>query len=380
VSFYIKKLSLTQFRSYTAARLSCDSRPVVLTGPNGAGKTNILEAISMLIPGRGLRRARLDDLKNIKASPAEYWALAATLDTPDGDIRIGTGQKPGDPGRIIRINGIDQHSQAPLGEVSAVIWLTPQMDGLFLDSPSVRRRFLDRMVASFDPKHQSRTSRYDKLVRERAALLKSQKKNADPVWLTTIESQIAEIGIAIAAARHIFRQRLEQAINRLNIDEADFPKPRVEIQGNIDDYLNAHAAIDAERYFANLLQESREQDSYTGGARDGTHKSDFRVYHKGLGIPADNCSTGEQKGLLINLILAQAFLIKAERGFPPLLLLDDIAAHLDDHRRDVLFEAIIRLDCQCWMTGTDRSDFDSFAEKAQYIDIRRSTLQPHTNT
>lgn len=374
MSFSIKKLSLTQFRSYTSARLSCDTRPVVLTGPNGAGKTNILEAISLLVPGRGLRRARLDDLKNIQASPAEYWALSATLDTPEGEIRIGTGQKSEEQGRIIRINGVDQTSQAALGEVSAVIWLTPQMDGLFLDSPSVRRRFLDRMVASFDPKHQSRTSRYEKLLRERAVILKTHKHNADPIWLATLESRIAETGIAIVAARHIFCQRLEQAIDRLNIDEDDFPKPRIEIQGRIDDHLRDHPAIDTETYFARLLEDSREQDSYTGGALDGTHKSDFRVYHKNLGIPADNCSTGEQKGLLINLILAQAFLIKAERGFPPLLLLDDIAAHLDSHRRDVLFKAILRLDCQCWMTGTDPKDFDSFDKKAQYISVNDSLL------
>lgn len=371
--FFIEKLSLTQFRSYTSARLTCDQRPVVLTGPNGAGKTNVLEAISLIMPGRGLRRAKIAELKNIHANPAEYWAVSAHLQTPFGATQIGTGQHPEQDGRLIRIDGIDQKSQTPLAEISAIVWLTPQMDGLFLDSPSVRRRFLDRMVSNFNPKHQSHTSKYDKLLRERSSILKTQRA-PDPHWLAALESQIAEMGIAIAAARHLFCERLELAITRLKIAETDFPFPRVEIHGLIDDFLKDHPAVDAEEFFKQRLKDSRQIDSYTGGAQDGTHKSDFRVYHKGMNMPAENCSTGEQKGLLVKLILGQAALVKAERGFPPLLLLDDIAAHLDARRRDILFETILGLDCQSWMTGTDIGNFTGLKNSAQYFSVLNSTI------
>mgnify|MGYP000303631241 CR=1 FL=1 len=373
MAFFIEKLSLTQFRSYTSARLNCDHRPVILTGPNGAGKTNVLEAISLLMPGRGIRRARIAELKNIKASPAEYWAVSSKLNTPFGPTQIGTGQHPDQDGRMIRIDGIDQKSQTPLAEISAIVWLTPQMDGLFLDSPSVRRRFLDRMVSNFNPKHQSHTSKYDKLLRERSSILKTQRA-PDPHWLSALETQIAEMGIAIAAARHLFCERLEQAIERLKIDESDFPFPRVEIHGLIDDFLKENPAVDAEEFFKQRLSESRQIDSYTGGAQDGTHKSDFRVYHKGMNMPAENCSTGEQKGLLVKLILGQAALVKAERGFPPLLLLDDIAAHLDARRRDILFETILGLDCQSWMTGTDVENFSGLKDSAQYFSVKNSII------
>lgn len=374
MSFFIKKLSLTQFRSYTSARISCDNGPLVLTGPNGAGKTNILEAISLLIPGRGIRRAKIAELKNIHANPAEYWAVAAELQTPYGPTNVGTGQHPDQDGRIIRIDGIDQKSQLPLAEISAIVWLTPQMDGLFLDSPSVRRRFLDRMVSNFNPKHQSHTSKYEKLLRERSGVLKTQR-NPDPAWLSALETQIAELGIAIAAARHLFCDRLERAITRLKIADSDFPFPRVEIHGLIDDFLKENPAVDAEEFFKDRLKESRRIDSFTGGAQDGTHKSDFRVYHKGMNMPAENCSTGEQKGLLVKLILGQAALVKAERGFPPLLLLDDIAAHFDARRREILFETILGFDCQCWMTGTDRDHFMTLSNQAQFYTVHNSTVR-----
>lgn len=325
------------------------------------------------MPGRGLRRAKTAELKNIHAHTAEYWAVAANLHTPYGQTQVGTGQHPAQDGRVIRIDGIDQKSQTPLAEISAIVWLTPQMDGLFLDSPSVRRRFLDRMVANFNPKHQSHTSKYDKLLRERANILKTQRQ-PDPHWLTALEAQIAGLGIAIAAARHLFCERLERAISRLKIADSDFPFPRVEIHGLIDDFLRDHAAIDAEEFFISRLQESREIDRYTGGAQNGTHKSDFKVYHKGMNMPAENCSTGEQKGLLVKLILGQAALVKAERGFPPLLLLDDIAAHLDERRRHILFETILQLDCQSWMTGTDVQNFHPLRDKGQYFAVQNSQI------
>ncbi len=374
MTFYIEKINLTQFRSYSSGRILCDARPVVLTGPNGAGKTNMLEAISLLIPGRGLRRAKMTELKNKDASPLEYWAIAADLVTPHGLTRIGTGLHPSQDSRVIRIDGIDQKSQSRLAEISAVVWLTPQMDGLFLDSPSARRRFLDRMIAGYDPKHLSRTARYDKLLRERAAILK-KNRNPDPNWLKITEGQLAETGIAISAARQLYCERLSRAIGRLKIDESDFPLPRLEVQGTIDNHLKSHPAVESEAFFADLLHDSREIDSYTGGAREGTHKSDFRVYHHGLDMPAENCSTGEQKGLLVKLILGQASLIKAERGFAPLLLLDDIAAHLDERRRSILFETIMQLDCQTWMTGTDRADFSYLSGKAQFYKIDHSNIQ-----
>ena len=376
MTFYIEKISLTQFRNYAAMRLS-DLKSIginILIGPNGAGKTNILEAISLLHPGRGIRQAKNADLKNIRAGAHEYWAITADLHTPEGELKIGTGQMSDKSSRTIRINGIDQSSQATLAEISAIIWLTPQMDGLFLGSPSERRRFLDRMVSNFDPKHTARLNKYTKLLRERAHILKTHRGKADPVWLSNLESQIAAQGIAIAAARHIFCERMLHAIKRLNIHENDFPKPEIAIQGSIDDHLRDHPAVETEDYFKHALEKSREVDMHIGGAQEGTHKSDFKVSHKTLGIPAENCSTGEQKGLLINLILAEASLVKAERGFAPILLLDDVAAFLDEDKRRVLFGAVLGLECQCWMTGTDIQDFFHLKDTASFFEIKNSTV------
>lgn len=376
MTFYIEKISLTQFRNYTALRLSGleDKKINVLIGPNGAGKTNILESMSLLNPGRGIRQAKNNDLKNINATSHEYWAIVASIHTPDGLVQVGTGQTPDKSSRTIRINGIDQSSQSSLAEISAIIWLIPQMDGLFLGSPSDRRKFLDRMVSNFDPKHTSRTNKYTKLIRERAQILKTYASRADTTWLDNIEAQIASEGIAIAAARHTFCERMTHAIERLNINEKDFPKPVINVSGTVDDYLRDNPAVESEMFFRETLKRTRDIDTHIGGAQEGTHKSDFKVRHKTLGIPAENCSTGEQKGLLINLILAQASLVKAERGFAPILLLDDIAAFLDEDKRKVLFDTVMNLECQCWMSGTDIDDFIHLKNKARFFEIQNSIV------
>ena len=230
------------------------------------------------------------------------------------------------------------------------------------------------MVRNFDPQHTTRLNTYTKLLRERSQILKSNRNSYDKTWVSGLEQQIAEQGIAIAAHRHSFCERLMQAIDRIDIHDDQFPKPRINIQSKIDDYLKTHSAAESEDFFKHCLEQSREADSFTGGAAEGPHKSDLQVYHNALNMAAGDCSTGEQKGLLIRIILAQASLIKAERGFPPLLLLDDIAAFIDQNRRHILFQAILGLNCQCWMTGTNPDDFSSLMTQAQFFEVSNGTI------
>lgn len=360
---YIKQIKLSNFRNYSSLDIR-DLGPgfVVLTGPNGAGKTNVLEAVSILSPGRGLRRARIEDLQ--KSSANDSWAVSALVSDGQRDDRIGTGLEPaGRKKRIARINGHTENALSSLGRYLSVFWLTPQMDSLFLDSGSERRRFLDRMILTFDPAHQGRMTRYEKSLSQRSKLLRDG--NFDQSWLGGLESQMAETGVALAATRLDFIEKLKSTLNQFDVP--GFPKSDIRLSGFLEDQLGKLPALDLEERFLHALSHSREADSITGGAAIGPHRSDFMLVYSKKGLDASQCSTGEQKILLTGLVLAHSRLVAAERQAPPLLLLDEVSAHLDESRRHSLYEILESLGGQVWLTGTDAALFHNL--DGRYIAI-----------
>jgi len=376
----VSRLRLTGFRCYESAHLDLDARSVVLTGPNGAGKTNLLEAVSLLAPGRGLRGARLEEMDrhdgadgNGAPAPAdgEGWAIAASVNTGAGTVDIGTGHRPDAANRrIVRIDGKPSRSQTSLAEHVSAVWLTPQMDRLFTDGASGRRRFLDRLVFGFDAAHAGRVSGYEHTMRQRAKLLRNG--TADTVWLDTLESDMAERGVAIAAARRELAARLA---NICATPIGPFPGAALAVSGSVESWLDDGPALAAEDNLKRALRESRSQDAVAGGAAVGPHRSDLEVRHLAHGMPAALCSTGEQKALLIAIVLANARLQTAEQGRVPLLLLDEVAAHLDAGRRETLFEEIAGLGAQAWYTGTDRAVFEPLGDGVQHVSVRAGTLE-----
>lgn len=367
----VTRLVLTDFRNYSEARLTFGTEPLVLTGPNGAGKTNLLEAVSFLAPGRGLRGVKLSEIDrrpggDRSAAPACGWAVAAVVATRHGALRIGTG-RDGALGerRIVRIDGELARGQIALGERLGVVWLTPSMDRLFLEGPSGRRRFLDRLVLGLDPAHASRVASYEQALRERSRLLRDGP--ADPAWLGALEEVMAEQGVAVAAGRRETVQRLDRACAEA---EGPFPRARLTLVGTVEDWLETMPALAAEARLAESLAAGRQSDAEVGGALTGPHRSDLSVSLAEKGLPAGLTSTGEQKAVLISILLAHTRLQRAVRGQPPILLLDEIAAHLDATRRTALFEALLRLDSQAWLTGTDEALFAPLRRQAQFLSVR----------
>jgi len=373
----VRQLRLTDFRNYRQLRLDCDLAPVVLVGANGAGKTNLLEALSFLVPGRGLRRARLDEVcrrtRSEEAAPVS-WAVAATLDTPDGRLAIGTGLEPARseaslPRRVVRIDGRPAASQTALGLHVAAVWLTPQLDRLFLDGPGERRRFLDRLVTALHPQHAGDVAAYENALRQRARLL--GEGNRDPHWFTALEDTMARHGVALAANRADTVQRLDAAA-RLGV--GPFPRAALAMAGEIDGWIAAMAAIDAEDRLRAQLASNRLRDAEAGTTSCGPHRSDLAVRHLDLDLPAAEGSTGQQKALLVSIALAHARLVALSRGRPPLLLLDEIAAHLDAERRAALFDEVVALGVQSWMTGTDADLFKPLAGRAQLLRVADGSI------
>jgi len=369
------RLVLTDFRNYRDARLTLDTEPVVLTGLNGAGKTNLLEAVSFLAPGRGLRGARLAEIDRRPnaasgdvsvPSSTRGWAVAATVATRRGVVRIGTGRDAttGER-RVVRIDGEPARNQAELGEQLSIVWLTPAMDRLFVDGPGGRRRFLDRLVLGLDPSHASRVAAYEQAHRERSRLLRDGL--ADVAWLAALEQIMAEQGVAVAAGRREAVERLDRACAEA---EGGFPRARLRLAGTVEEWLDAMPALAAEARLAAALAGNRRNDAQAGITLVGPHRSDLRVSLAEKGIAAELGSTGEQKALLISIILAHARLQQAVRGEPPLLLLDEVAAHLDAGRRAALLEALLELDSQAWLTGTDEALFAPLRRRAQFLSVR----------
>ncbi len=377
----VRQLRLTDFRNYRQLRLDCGLEPVVLVGGNGAGKTNLLEALSFLAPGRGLRRARLDEVGHRARGEAPGsstgstgWAVAATLDTPDGRLAIGTGLEPGrgegSPSRrVVRIDGRSAASQTMLGLHVAAVWLTPQLDRLFLDGPGERRRFLDRLVTALHPQHAGDVAAYENALRQRARLL--GEGNRDPHWFTALEDTMARHGVALAAARADAVHRLDAAA-RLGI--GPFPRAALAMAGEVDSWLETMAAIDAEDRLRAALAANRLRDAETGTTSCGPHRSDLAVRHLDLDLPAAEGSTGQQKAVLVSIALAHARLVALSRGRPPLLLLDEIAAHLDAERRTALFDEVVALGAQSWMTGTDAELFAPLRGRAQVLCVAEGSI------
>ena len=374
---YLTEIKLQNFRCYEHAHLDkLQGGLVVLCGPNGAGKTNILEAISLLTAGRGLRSVKATDMQRHGSQAS--WGISAGVDIDGGVVKLGTGLNVQTGRRTVRINGADAKSQTALSDYLACLWLTPQMDRLFIEGASSRRRFLDRLIFTFDAGHSGRVTRFDNAMRQRSKLLGDAKDKgaADPVWLKSLESQMAETAVAIAAARLDFVERLQASCNRADgFEEKFFPKAKIEARGTIEELLQNAPALEVEKIYAYQLEQSRNRDALVGGASTGPHKSDLHVVYALKNIEANQCSTGEQKALLIGLVLAHSRLMAAERGAPPILLLDEIAAHLDEDRRAALFERLENLGGQVWMTGTDPILFENIKDKAQFFTIEKSEVQ-----
>ncbi len=361
----VTRLNLTNYRNIRHLRLETEAKVVVLSGPNGAGKTNVLEALSFLSPGRGLRRARLADVP--RRGGTGVWAVAARVRYPRGVIEIGTGVAPDQrvgERRLVRIDGQVARGTAALGRALTVNWLTPPMDRLFIDGPSPRRRFLDRLVYGFDVDHAARVSAYDRALRERSRLLRDGR--SDAAWLGALEETMAACGIAVAAAR---RETICRLRSGMKAGVSPFPAATVAADGDVERWLDVMPAIDAEGRFRAALEAARDCDARSGGAAVGPHRTDLAVCHAGKDMPAEDCSTGEQKALLVSIVLADARLQEARLGRAPLLLFDEIVAHLDATRREALFELLIDRPAQTWITGTDRSLFDRLGSAARRFGV-----------
>jgi DNA replication and repair protein RecF len=375
---FIQRLTLTNFRSYHAAQILLDrAGPVVLTGANGAGKTNLIEAISLLAPGRGLRRATMEELAFAEGDGA--WAVSAETEGMLGLATLGTGIDPpageeSAPARKCRVDRESVGSAAAFADHLRVVWLTPAMDPLFNGPASERRRFLDRLVLAVDAQHSSRVAALERSLRSRNRLLEDAR--SDPHWLDAIEHETAEVAVAVAAARAETVGRLAAALEASRGEAPEFPLADVALQGWMEQLLPDHRAIEIEDRYRALLKENRGRDAAAGRTLDGPHLSDFTVSHAGKKIPAAEASTGEQKALLIRLVLAHANLIKQMTGFAPLLLLDEVVAHLDPSRRAALYDALSSLGAQVWMTGADPAAFGDIVGRAQVFMVRSGTVEP----
>lgn len=379
-SLSLERLSLTDFRNYGHLVLETGPGPVVLFGPNGSGKTNLLEAISLLAPGQGLRRAPYTDLA--RAGATGGWAVSARVHSRNGPANIGTGFNPlpgqrSASGRVVRIDGETVGSSGALADYVEVVWLTPAMDGLFTGPASDRRRFLDRLVLCFDPGFRSLAGRFERATQSRNRLLADGVR--DNARLEGIEIIMAEAGTAIAAARISTVRRLTDVVaaRRERDPDSPFPWSAVALEGSLEEALAGVPAVDVEDGYVRRLAMARERDRAAGRTLEGPHRSDFIVSHGPKGMPARLSSTGEQKALLIGLVMAEAELIAMRHeGSAPLLLLDEITAHLDATRRAGLFAEILRLGAQAWMTGTDAGAFDALSGRAQMLRVADAGLHP----
>lgn len=370
----VRWLKVSDFRCYAQARLEMDGRPVVLTGENGAGKTNLLEALSFLAPGRGLRWARLSEVTRIGAPE---WSVAASISAPhisSAPTRVSTGLQagPAPERRTVRIDGETQSSSAALAQFLPMIWLTPDMDRLFAEGASARRQFLDRLTLGFDTGHGARLNAYERARQERSRLLREELagRRADPAWLNALEAAMAEHGVAIAASRCEALVRISRA---LEANSGPFPHALLALDGLLEDMLASNPAVDVEDRFRSVLAAARRRDREAGRALEGPHRSDLLVWHGETRMPAGDCSTGQQKALLISIVLANALLL-AESGVAPLLLLDEVVAHLDAKRRSALFDTLCQMGAQAWMTGTDKSLFEAMGARAQYFTVTHGAV------
>ena len=371
----VHRLTLTNFRNYRAASLEADARPIVLVGPNGAGKTNLIEAISFLAPGRGLRRATLEEVAFHEGDGS--WAVAAEVEGALGLATLGTGVERAleDGAAIQRKCRIDREpvaSAAAFADHLRVVWLVPAMDSLFVGAPSERRRFLDRLALAVDAEHASRVNALERALRSRNRLL--EETRPDPHWLDAVEHETAELAVAVAGLRAEAVRRLDSVL--LSRQDSDFPPVAIALDGWMEKLLPAHPAVEIEERYRTVLRENRGRDAAAGRTLDGPHLTDLSVVYTHKGIAAGDASTGEQKALLIGLVLAHARLITEMTASAPVLLLDEVVAHLDPARRAALYTELAQLGAQAWMTGADPALFAEIKDDAAMVEVDSGRLQP----
>lgn len=362
-SRWVSRLRLSHFRNYATAALDLGPEAVVLCGANGAGKTNLMEAVSLLAPGRGLRRAAFENL--VQAGTDLAWAVAATVETESGPVDVGTGSGPEETGRRARINGANAPSIEALGDYLRILWLTPAMDGLFAGPPSDRRRFLDRLVTALVPDHSRMVANYEKAMRQRNQLVSTQ---GDGGWIDALEDQMANYAVAVYFSRADSLERLRLLV-REGLDANAFPAAELHLTPLFEPGEHFNAARDLEEALADAWRMGRDADRAAGRTLVGPHRVDLEVVHLQKQMPAALCSTGEQKALLVGLVLAHARVVEAQAGIAPILLLDEVAAHLDPARRAALFGLLETLPGQSFMTGTDPILFDALTASAQRYQV-----------
>lgn len=364
------RIAVRGFRSYAESELHVHAGLVVLYGGNGIGKTNLLEAVSLLSPGRGLRGAKLASIprKATNGEQAANWTVSATVSrSAEGEWQIGTGcmaNGNGQPRRVFHLNGAPADA-GEVAELTPILWLTPAMDRLFLEGAQMRRRFLDRLVFALVPSHARKSARYERAMADRLRLLREGTRRGS--WLDALEKTMAEEGSAINAARHEMVECLNTELNARRA-EAAFPCARLSLAGEAGD-IAADTAV-----LAKALNASRERDRDSGRTHCGPHTADLDVEHVANRSDARECSTGEQKALLISIVLADAWLKRKCHGVAPMLLLDEIAAHLDAQRRAALFDEIAALNSQAWLTGTDRHLFEPLSQNAAFVTIESGSF------
>jgi DNA replication and repair protein RecF len=370
----LRRLTLSNFRNYHAAILEAAATSIVLYGPNGAGKTNLIEAISFLAPGRGLRRATLDEVAFREGDGS--WAVAAEIEGALGLVTLGTGiERPAEEGatlaRICRIDREPVGSAAAFADHLRVVWLVPAMDSLFVGAPSERRRFLDRLAAAVDAEHAGRVNALERALRSRNRLLEDIRP--DPHWLDAVEHETAELAVAVAGLRAETVRRLETVL----VGRADsaFPQAAIALDGWMEQLLSSHPALEVEERYRAVLRENRARDAAAGRTLDGPHLTDLSVTYVRKEIAAADASTGEQKALLIGLVLAHARLIAEMTAFAPIVLLDEVVAHLDPARRSALHVELAALGAQVWMTGADPALFAEIADDTVLVEVQAGRLQ-----
>jgi DNA replication and repair protein RecF len=369
----IHRLTLTHFRNYRAASLETRGDVVALVGPNGAGKTNCIEAISFLSPGRGLRRATLDDVADNQGDGS--WAVSAEIEGALGLATLGTGIDPPQgeaaTSRRCRIDREPVSSAVAFGDHLRMVWLTPAMDGLFMGAASERRRFFDRLVLAIDSGHSGRVSALDRSLRSRNRLL--EERSYDPHWLDAVERETAELAVAVAAMRGQTVTRLAAAL-RARGEGSAFPSAAIMLDGWMENALVNEPATTVEDRYRQILRDGRARDAAAGRTLDGPHLTDLQVLYAPKNMPARDASTGEQKALLIGLVLAHANLVAEMTGITPLLLLDEVVAHLDPGRRAALFRELAKLGAQIWMTGADPQAFADVGSDGEIFRVENGSV------
>lgn len=378
-SLSLTRLLLQDFRSWPALEAHFATPIVAIAGANGVGKTNLLEAISLLGPGRGLRGARMGELGRRADGAARPWAAAGRFATPEGTFDLGTGSDPegSSDRRVFRLDGQPVRTQSDLADRVAAVWLTPQMDRLFQEGASGRRRFLDRLAWALEPSHAREVAAHDNAMSQRNRLLAQGR--SDPRWLAGLEDAIARHAVAATAARRTLALRLN-AVMAAGSATGDFPAARMDLVCPIASALAEQPALAVEDALRAALATDRRRDAAAGGAARGAHRADMTLVHLPKDQSAELCSTGEQKALLISTVLAHAALIAEARGFAPLLLLDEVAAHLDSARREALFAALAALPAQVFLTGTETEVFRPLRGLADMFEARPGILLPAGET